>query len=226
MGKLTKAYKWYLKGLFTHPSIELILTLSIFLEFLMSKNLPLMSFMIQSIIIPVYLLYTNLHIFRQRDFTVFEISMLRTWRAIPVAKALVLLTSSLPLIVIETVFLLFVNDSIHILNLIINIINYLVFSLIISLLNAREAGVIVLSIFLLLMPSGFSILVQTYISLNIRPDLTIQFLSYYFDTIVSEDYYKQGILQNSLSYFLMPILVIDLVLFLVYFLSFSRADLR
>ncbi|BFH73914.1 hypothetical protein SJAV_18580 [Sulfurisphaera javensis] len=221
---MLRGYKWYLKGMFPIPIMIVLFLLFTFFEIILPKYEidGILSFFI----FPLYIFFGVLHIIRPKDLTIMELSLIRDWLSIPISKFLALLTWILPFILLETGIMYYKHLTWLLLPLLILSINSIILGLLFSLLNNKEASMILLISFYFLIPIGISILVGTLESLNVKSNLLIQFLTYYLDTLAGEDYYKSHLFTLSLLDFLPYILVLDILFFFIYIITFIRGDYK
>lgn len=221
---MLRGYKWYLKGMFPIPIMIVLFLLFTFFEIILPKQE--INGILSFFIFPLYIFFGVLHIIRPKDLTIMELSLIRDWLSIPISKFLALLTWILPFILLEIGIMYYEHLTWLFLPLLILSINSIILGLLFSLLNNKEASMILLISFYFLIPIGISILVGTLESLNVKSNLLIQFLTYYLDTLAGEYYYKSHLFTLSLLDFLPYILVLDILFFFIYIITFIRGDYK
>lgn len=222
MGTLTKSIKWYLKDLFPLaiyiPVLLVILLLQIYI-FKDLKSVNEFSLLTQMIIIPFMVLIISTHFFRNKLITVFELSLLGSWRNIALSRIIVFLIGISPFILTEFFVLIFFNNVYLLIPIVLSLLIYLSFSLFSSISPSQITSLTINIVLIILIPISAIEVIENIISLGIKSSNVSGFISYLITPLAAYQYYKSGYinitpLDGFMADIILFIFVITIYLFL------------
>ncbi|BAB66819.1 hypothetical protein STK_17310 [Sulfurisphaera tokodaii str. 7] len=251
-----RSIRWYFKGLFPLKFMVLIITTSLLLEsavyFTSSdpkigiQNLVMLSLML---INPLVLISAFLHVYRSKETTLFELSLLASWRGIAIARIVSALLFVLMFWSIQSFYLLLLiflaeykvitlNSFIILLSantllwLILTtlnfFVNYISIGLLISLMSTKTSSLLLGALVFFFMPFSVIILLSSYqengIELSGPMTYFIYFLNPEWSYMFNLQYPK--LINLHLIQGLTISVVVSILLIAIYYLAFIKLQFK
>jgi len=225
---VTKAIRWYLNGLFPIPIyIPMLLFIAFSQYYLLTflKSVSAFSSITQIFLIPIVVLTVASHFFRNKPITVFEITLIGSWRNLAIAKIITFTVGLVPLVVIESLILLLTKNFDLILPVLATIVVYGSLSLLASLSQSQMTAFMIDLVFVLLLPIGAESLLGSYAQFNYTTGVAGGIILYFLAPIASYEFWPQ-VVNVSPSIGLSVAFVIALVLIALYPSLFKRLEFK
>ena len=235
--------RWYLKGLFPIKSTSVMFGIFLILYWLAiyysatpdqgAQAFVFLSFMLVN---PFILLSAFLHVFRSKETTLFELSMLSSWRGIALARVLSSLIYVLTFWALQAVLLLVTlltgvpKETVFwlVLTTLNSMTNYVSLGLVTSLTSNRTSSVVMGSLVFFLMPFSSFVVLQNYLQYNIKLSGPMAYLVYFFNPEATYIYHSQypGFIDLQLVHGFAASLAISLTLMALYYFVFTRLQFK
>ena len=228
---LTKAIRWYLKGLFP---LSIYIPLLIFIAFsqyylLTTSIIPnrvfVFSSITQTLLIPIVILTVASHFFRNKQITVFELTLIGSWRNLAIAKIITFTVGIAPFIALEVVILWLSNYLSLLFPVLVTIAVYESLSLLASLSQSQMTAFMIDLVFVLLFPIGAESLLGSYAKFHYTAGVTGSIILYFIAPLISYGYWPQVVNVNPLVGLSLA-LIIALVLIALYPYLFKRLEFK
>jgi len=224
-----KAIRWYLKGLFPiHIYLPLLSFIGFSQYYLISvlKNPIAFSTITQIFLIPIVMLSIASHFFRSKHITVFELTLIGSWRDLAVGKLVAFTIGLVPLMVLEFIVLWFSNSLDYLSSLLLTIVVYEAISLLASLAQAQMTAFMLDLVFILLLPIGAQILLGSYAQFHYTTGAIMGVIFYFLAPLVSYEYYKFQVVDVDPYLGLSIAFIIALLLIISYPYLFERSEFK
>ncbi|MEM0373797.1 MAG: hypothetical protein QXO96_04500 [Sulfolobales archaeon] len=226
-----KIVKWYIKGLFPIrfliPFYIVILTFQFLIWYYYKESSIDLIININSLfLIPILVIHGALHITRNKETTVLEISLLRSWKFVSIGRIFSIYIFSLTFGIVEFLltYLLYSNLIISIL-IIITLLIYSSLSLLASLLHS-STSILIVSTISFLFPIGFLTLISSYSRLNLKLPIIIQIFSWIFAPNYSYSYYEEGVITLDPSLGIICDIIFSIISTISYYELFRKLDFK
>ena len=180
ISRLWTAVKWYVKGLFIHPLVEILLVIILIGEYLSLanyKHLLAFAFLSEYILFPMYGIYVGLHFTREHRIVVFEINLFKDLDIISMARFIASVIGFIPLLIISISLLVYFEKTSLIVPVTMKILFYIVVTLIASLFNSKSFSFMFIILMEMLVPLSNSIIVQSLLP-GQKLDIVLSILMY------------------------------------------------
>ena len=233
--------RWYLKGLFPLKFTSVMFGVFLFLEWLtlyynsVEEGLQEFVYLSFMLVNPFILLSAFLHVFRSKETTLFELSLLSSWRSIAVARIFSSLVYVLSFWALQSVLLFAVLHEMAvwlILTSLNSLINYVGLGLVVSLTSNRTSSIVLGSLVFFLFPFSSVVLLQNYLQYYIKYHISLSgplaYLVYFLNpeaTYVSRLLYPK-LVDLQLSQGFAVSIVVSIVLIALYYFAFVRLQFK
>jgi hypothetical protein len=226
-----KIVKWYIKGLFPIRFLISFYIIILTLQFLIwyyykESSIDLIININSLFLIPIFVINGALHIIRNKETTVLEISLLRSWKSVSIGRIFSAYIFSLTFGILEFLltYLLY-NDLIISLLIIITLLTYSSLSLLSSLLHS-STSILIISTISFLFPIGFLTLISSYNRLNLKLPIIIQIFSWIFAPNYSYTYYEKGTITIDPSLGILCNITFLLISTILYYELFRKLEFK
>lgn len=229
MSNLIMTIKWYSRGLFPLPiylPILFFVALGQFYILAYLKSATEFSLITQMLFLPVMILITGSNFFRSKHLTIFELSLLGSWKRISVSKLIVYGIGLIPFIGLEIFILCIEKDIDLILPILIALLVYLSISLLSSLSSTQITAFMISLVLILLIPISAVSLIENYVNLGITSGLPMGLILYFIVPLASFEYFKTGIVNVTPILGFATASVIAIVIIIAYVFLFERQELK
>ncbi|MCL5989848.1 MAG: hypothetical protein M1166_05920 [Candidatus Thermoplasmatota archaeon] len=229
MANLTMTVRWYLKGVFPLPIYVPILSLIIItqlytIEYL--KSLVEFSLLTQMLLIPFIILIVGSHFTRNKLMTIFELSLLGSWKRIAISKLIVFAIGLLPFIVIEVSILLITKNAFIVAPILISLLVYASISILSSLSTSQLNAFMISIVFILLIPISAVELIENYASLGVTSGSPMGMILYFLTPLVSFEYHRKGVISVNPLLGLVVTFFLAIIMIVVYVYLFQREEFK
>ena len=225
MQSLKYSIKWYLKRLFPHPLIEILLSIVIIGQYSALKyyDYPdVFIFTSEYLLLPIYGIGIGMHYIRGHSSTVIELSILKSWRSIYLGKFITLLIGFLPILLLDAFILKYLKYESFFIPVSIKIITYIAFTLGASLFESISSGLIVLVTLEFLLPLSSGVVINNLLPTQ-KLDAILSIIVIFFSPLISSNY--SDLLSISLSMGYASSIIISIIILLVSLIVFERREL-
>ncbi|MHB1493244.1 MAG: hypothetical protein ACYCR7_06925 [Thermoplasmataceae archaeon] len=228
--RLKQAIKWYTKGLFPEPhSILLyafVFIIQIYTLLYLKNGNELFISTTQLLLIPMIGLMNGLHMIRDDSVTIFELSLLRSWRNIAISKIIVTLVSFIPFLILEFVIVKYYGISYEfsgIAETVLIVASIILFS---SLMHSFSVSFTSLFIFLFLLPASSTSLLANLQTLKTTAPYVISVFGYLFSPLTAYEYYTEGVITLSPTIGFYYALTFTFIMILFYYEKFMLTQYK
>lgn len=229
MSKPITAIKWYLTGLFSYPTIIMILAIVLLQYLALSQHeFKVMSLMEVSslFLFPFYGFANEIHFIREKDQTILEITFLRSWKWVVLGKTIVGIIGILPLLIVEYIVLSLNNLLSYAVPFTLLLITYVILGTLLSVLQSKSYGLFLVFVFFFLIPLGIFFTINSILQQNITPPEYISFLFYYFATPLAQYYLSERIITGNFTMYTSLDILLDIILLMISVIVFLRSEIK
>ncbi len=225
MPRIARAIKWYSKGLFPWPVIEIVLVFIFLIQYLAIKNYDVMVFSSVSgmLVIPLYGIVMGLHFIRDSNTTVFELSLMKDLTTIFFGRLLTLTIGFIPIILGNYLLLHIFNMQFLFPSFLVQTVVYLALTMGASLLQDNKTAFITLFSLELLLPTA-SIVVFANAGNYGKIDSIMSGFMYFFTPIYSSANFQ--LLELAQNNGLIIATLIAIALIFIWARFFKRLEFR
>jgi len=238
-----RSIKWYLKGLFPVKFTITMFSGLIAVELLFYTVSPADSraqILVELSILlinPFVLLSAFLHVFRSKEMTLFESSLLSSWKGIALARIVSAFLYILAFWIVQSVFLILTTSkstgtNISLLWLIPTTLSfflaYIGLGLLVSLISNRASSMLLSAMVFFFLPLSAQTLLNNYIQRELQASGFITYLSYYLNpewTYLMHLQYPDLVIVHLKESFIYS-LIVTLVITVTYYLAFNRLQFK
>jgi hypothetical protein len=225
-----RAIRWYLKGLFPPTFTISFYVIVVVLEYLLyygSGRISSVMGILVFFINPIFVISGFLHVSRSREITLFELSMLASWRDVALAKVLSAFIYIIPFAVIQSTFILAEHGSSqYALTEVMFLLSYTSLGLLVSLIGSKSSGLAVAVTAFFIMPISVQILIINYIHYKMKVDQFISSVGYILNPITTYCYHVQGIVTLGLMKGLIINIIADAIFLLLFYIAFRSIQIK
>ncbi|GGM78464.1 hypothetical protein GCM10007108_15800 [Thermogymnomonas acidicola] len=229
MVSLGASVRWYLKGLFPPPVYVPVVSLAVLAQayaLAYLKDAGEFSVPSQMLLIPFVVLIVGSQLSRNMLTTVFEISLLRSWRRTALSKLVALCTGLIPFTVAEAILLIATKNTPLFVPVGASIMVCASFS-ILALLSGSQLTAFVVSMFLVLfVPIAAVVLIENYASLGISSGVPMGMVLYSLAPLASLQYHRVGAVSVGPLAGLLTAFALAVVMLAAYFFAFQRQEFK
>lgn len=245
--------RWYLKGIFpvkfTLSMYSVFLLLEwIILNYSPSRSSGVLGFVDISVLLvnPFILLSSFLHVYRSKETTLFELSLLSSWGGIALARTVSALLNVLAFWCLQAVFIVLVTEPkvmtsesflvllspdapLWLVPTSLNFfVNYITLGLLISLMSNRTSSLLLGAFVFFFMPISVLILIGSYQQNGIELSGPMAYFAYFMNPESTYLFRLQypNLVDLSLTQGFVASMIISTVLALVYYLAFTRLQFK
>ncbi len=220
--------KWYMRGLFPHPLTEIVLAIVLASQYYAERyaggQLAFVT-VSQLLLLPIYGLLMSFHVIRDSKLTVFELSVLKSWEGIAIAKIIVLVVGFVPILVADIVLISSFSGYMLSLFLVAWVLEYLTITCLASLVRSQSGALLIVISFGILIPVGILSVLSYASSTHLVLGTSLSIVMYVLAPMLTYYYSSQGMLTVMPWAGFSSILAISLILLGGYFWIFLHSDL-
>lgn len=228
MSNLNRVIQFYSKGLFITPYFPAILTFSIvaqLYDILILNSVQQLVSALNLFLIPLFVLGVGFNIIRNKSTTIFEVSMVRSWKSIGQTRIIITILGNLPFLAIEGLMLYITGFTNLILPVIITTFLLSAYTLLASLISPNSSAIILAVILVYILPLANYLLLLNYAGNKYPPGVAISIFINSFLPLYSFQY--SGILSFP-NFYLQNIqdTILILLVLAVYYYSFMNQEIK
>ncbi len=185
ISRLWTAVKWYVKGLFIHPLVEILLVIILIGEYLSLanyKHLLAFAFLSEYILFPMYGIYVGLHFTREHRIFVFEINLFKNLNIISMARFIASVIGFIPLLMISISLLVYFDKTSLIVPVSVKILFFIIVTLVASLFNSKSFSFMFIILMEMLIPLSNNVIIQSLLP-GQKLDIILSSLMYLTSTL-------------------------------------------
>ncbi len=229
--KLGNALRWYFKESFPHPHTEVLLILLLGIQYLSINDQfvnPVTGiYMVsQFLVIPSIVLFNGLMYLKEEEITIFEITMIGSWKSVAVGRLFSLLSSFAPFIVIEFLFFHFFSSSTIFFLIAITIVMNSTVVMFASLIPNKSGALMVILATAFLLPLSSFVVVQSYSSLSITIPPAMSAVLYLFSPLLTDMMYNSHVVSLAPDWGLAVLCIFSIITGSLYIHSFGRLQFK
>jgi hypothetical protein len=223
--------RWYVKEQFPQPQFEILLLILIGVQYLAvtSKFISPVSgiyIITQFLVIPSMVIFNGLTFIVDPHITIFESSLIGSWKAMALGRTSSLLISFIPFILLEGIFSYFFLSIIAFIIISLALIMEGSILLLASLLPNSMASLVVILSAAFLLPISSFVLLQSYsfLSIGIGPGLSSAL--YILSPILTFELYSTHIVELDPGYGSIIILLFSALAIILYIFLFTKSEYK
>ncbi|OWP56374.1 MAG: hypothetical protein B2I17_06110 [Thermoplasmatales archaeon B_DKE] len=196
--KLGNALRWYFKDTFPHPQTEIVLFVLVAIQYLSLKDPvfdPSTSIYLVSefLVIPFMVMFNGLVYLKEDEITIFEITLIGSWRAVAAGRIFSLLLSFIPFLAIEAIFFYFFSSITVFLILAMTVVMESAVVMLASVIPSKPGALIVILSTTIMLPLASFVVLQSYTSLSIAISPAMGAILYLLSPLLTYMLFNNGI---------------------------------
>lgn len=227
--KLWATFRWYFKGLFPHPSAEILFFIVGLIQsfsLVMYKSHEAFIMTTQLLIIPLIGISNGMHIAREKSVTIFELSLLKSWRNIPLSKEMITFIGFIPLILIDLFITYYFGIIWYFPYIVLSVLVYSSLILIPSLMHSSSLSSTLLFFFLFILPTSSVVFIQNDVLMGYKIPVYMSIIIYILSPLFAYKYFNLHIISISPFIGIISICLFYIIVSLLYYIGFIRSQFK
>ncbi|MCL5803282.1 MAG: hypothetical protein M1529_05630, partial [Candidatus Thermoplasmatota archaeon] len=172
------------------------------------------------------ILVVGTHFVRGKSLTIFELSLLGSWRRLAVSKIIAFSIGLLPFIVVEILLLWLSKNVLFIAPILTSFLVYSALSILSSLSSSQLTAFTIGLIFILLIPISAVVLLENLGSLGATSGTPLGIILYLIVPLASFEYYRNGVVSVYPLMGFSIAFIISVIMIFTYILLFQRQEFK
>ena len=229
--KLGNALRWYFKESFPHPQTEVLLIILLGIQYLSVNDQfvnPVTGIYLvsQFLVVPSIVLFNGLVYLKEEEITIFEITLIGSWKSVAVGRFFSLLSSFIPFLVMELVFFHYFSSSTVFLLIAMTVVMNSAVVMLASLVPNKSAALMVVLATAFLLPLSSFVVLQSYSSLSITISPAMGAILYLLSPLLTDMLYNSHVVSLGPGWGLAVLCVFSIIAGSLYILSFGRSQFK